>query len=305
MLVQGLGGGRDVEAQLEPVSLAGQPRDRACPRLLRAAPERARARRRDGARSSSPQRNGDVVLAIADEGAGADGARDGTGLSIVRALVADELHGSFALAARAPRWCSRREDAGGSDRHPARGRVPRRPPLARERRATGTRSPAASRRARRSPKPRCASCGRRRGSRRRCGRSTPRSGYLDIHVESFIVDVPPDWEPTLDWEHDEYRWLPREQAAELLFYPEPAALLRAPAVSELWHVQRGPGDRRLPPAPQRAAHPRRAARLGRGLGLRLARIGSRVTARAPASTRKRTRRTRTSTVGWTAIARGA
>ena len=51
-------------------------------------------------------------------------------------------------------------------------------------------------------------------------------GYLDIHVESFIVDVPPDWEPTLDWEHDEYRWLPREEAAELLFYPEPAALLR-------------------------------------------------------------------------------
>ena len=50
--------------------------------------------------------------------------------------------------------------------------------------------------------------------------------YLDIHVESFIVDVPDGWEPTLDWEHDEYRWLPREEAAELLFYPEPAALLR-------------------------------------------------------------------------------
>ena len=43
-------------------------------------------------------RNGDVVLAIADEGAGADGTPSGTGLSIVRALVADELHGSFAFA---------------------------------------------------------------------------------------------------------------------------------------------------------------------------------------------------------------
>ena len=31
------------------------------------------------------------------EGAGADGAPSGTGLSIVRALVADELQGSFAF----------------------------------------------------------------------------------------------------------------------------------------------------------------------------------------------------------------
>ena len=44
------------------------------------------------------RRDGDVVLAIADEGSGADGTSGGTGLSIVRALVADELHGSFALA---------------------------------------------------------------------------------------------------------------------------------------------------------------------------------------------------------------
>ena len=51
--------------------------------------------------------------------------------------------------------------------------------------------------------------------------------YESVHVEAFIVDVPPDWEPTLDWEHDEYRWLPREEAAELLFWPEPAALLRS------------------------------------------------------------------------------
>ena len=28
-------------------------------------------------------------------------------------------------------------------------------------------------------------------------------------------------------EHDEYRWLPRDEAAELLFWPEPAQLLRA------------------------------------------------------------------------------
>ena len=51
--------------------------------------------------------------------------------------------------------------------------------------------------------------------------------YDDVHVEPFIVDVPLDWEPTLDWEHDEYTWLPREEAAELLYWPEPADLLRS------------------------------------------------------------------------------
>jgi 8-oxo-dGTP diphosphatase len=51
--------------------------------------------------------------------------------------------------------------------------------------------------------------------------------YESVHVEAFLVDVPPEWEPTLDWEHDEYRWLPREEAAELLYWPEPADLLRS------------------------------------------------------------------------------
>jgi 8-oxo-dGTP pyrophosphatase MutT (NUDIX family) len=50
---------------------------------------------------------------------------------------------------------------------------------------------------------------------------------LRVHVQAFLVDVAPGWEPELDHEHDEYRWLPREEAAELLFWPEPAALLRA------------------------------------------------------------------------------
>jgi two-component sensor histidine kinase len=43
------------------------------------------------------RRNGDVVLAIADEGDGVVEPSAGTGLSIVRALVSDELHGSFAF----------------------------------------------------------------------------------------------------------------------------------------------------------------------------------------------------------------
>jgi 8-oxo-dGTP pyrophosphatase MutT (NUDIX family) len=51
--------------------------------------------------------------------------------------------------------------------------------------------------------------------------------YETVHVETFLVEVPTDWEPTLDWEHDDYRWLPRDEAAALLYWPEPAALLRS------------------------------------------------------------------------------
>jgi dATP pyrophosphohydrolase len=50
---------------------------------------------------------------------------------------------------------------------------------------------------------------------------------LRVHVSAFLVDVPPGWEPELDHEHDDYRWCSREEAAELLFWPEPAQLLRA------------------------------------------------------------------------------
>jgi two-component sensor histidine kinase len=44
------------------------------------------------------RRNGDVVLAIADNGAGlGDEAANGTGLSIVQALVRDELRGTLEM----------------------------------------------------------------------------------------------------------------------------------------------------------------------------------------------------------------
>jgi 8-oxo-dGTP pyrophosphatase MutT (NUDIX family) len=48
-----------------------------------------------------------------------------------------------------------------------------------------------------------------------------------VHVQAFLVDVEPVWEPQLNDEHDEYRWLRREEAAELLYWPEPADLLRS------------------------------------------------------------------------------
>ncbi len=97
MLVQGIGAGRDVEARLEPVSLAGT-RATALALVFSELLQNALEHGAGTVRIELARRDGDVVLAIADEGAGADGARDGTGLSIVRALVADELHGSFALA---------------------------------------------------------------------------------------------------------------------------------------------------------------------------------------------------------------
>ena len=50
---------------------------------------------------------------------------------------------------------------------------------------------------------------------------------LRVHVEAFLVDVESGWEPRLNEEHDEYRWLRRDEAAALLFWPEPAALLRS------------------------------------------------------------------------------
>jgi 8-oxo-dGTP pyrophosphatase MutT (NUDIX family) len=45
-------------------------------------------------------------------------------------------------------------------------------------------------------------------------------------VHTFIVDVPADWEPTLNFEHDDYRWCSRDDAVELLHWPEPKAVLR-------------------------------------------------------------------------------
>jgi two-component sensor histidine kinase len=96
MLVQGIGAGRDVEARLEPVSLAGN-RATALALVFSELLQNALEHGAGAVRIDLARRNGDVVLAISDEGAGAEAAGDGTGLSIVRALVADELQGEFAL----------------------------------------------------------------------------------------------------------------------------------------------------------------------------------------------------------------
>ena len=47
-----------------------------------------------------------------------------------------------------------------------------------------------------------------------------------VEVRAFLVDVPAGWEPTLNDEHDEYRWLPPEEAAALYRWPETRELAR-------------------------------------------------------------------------------
>ena len=100
MIVQGIGAGREVAARMEPVQLAGS-RATALALVFSELLQNALEHGAGSVTIELARRNGDVVLAIADEGAGADGAAAGTGLSIVRALVGDELHGSFEL--RGPR----------------------------------------------------------------------------------------------------------------------------------------------------------------------------------------------------------
>ena len=96
MLVQGLVAGKDVSAELEPVSLAGQ-RATALALVFTELFQNALEHGGEHVSIALAQRNGEVVLTITDDGSGFDGEPTGTGLSIVRALVRDELRGELAL----------------------------------------------------------------------------------------------------------------------------------------------------------------------------------------------------------------
>ncbi|MFN2627008.1 MAG: GAF domain-containing protein [Gaiellaceae bacterium] len=96
MLVQGLAAGKRVEAELEQVSLAGS-RATALALVFSELLQNALEHGGSSVRIELIRRRGDVVLAIADSGVGAEDGGTGTGLSIVRALVRDELQGSFEL----------------------------------------------------------------------------------------------------------------------------------------------------------------------------------------------------------------
>ena len=96
MLVQGLGAEKHVEAQLAHVSLAGG-RATALALVFSELLQNALEHGGDSVRVELAQRDGEVVLAIADDGSGIDEDATGTGLSIVRALVRDELRGTLDL----------------------------------------------------------------------------------------------------------------------------------------------------------------------------------------------------------------
>jgi len=49
---------------------------------------------------------------------------------------------------------------------------------------------------------------------------------VEVRVHCFVADAPDDWEPTLDWEHDDYRWCAPDEAASTLRWPETAEALR-------------------------------------------------------------------------------
>jgi two-component sensor histidine kinase/putative methionine-R-sulfoxide reductase with GAF domain len=99
MLVQGVGAGKTVTSRLEPVSLPGA-RATALALVFAELLQNALQHGGDRVRVELGRRNGDVVLAIADDGTGVpEEVASGTGLSIVRALVHDELRGTLDLRA--------------------------------------------------------------------------------------------------------------------------------------------------------------------------------------------------------------
>ncbi|MEX2103024.1 MAG: GAF domain-containing protein [Gaiellaceae bacterium] len=98
MLEQGLGGGKRVSSRVERVSLHGE---RATALALVFSELFQNALEHGGERVSVAleRRNGRVRLTVSGDGRWDGRAEDGTGLSIVRALVRDELKGTLSLAA--------------------------------------------------------------------------------------------------------------------------------------------------------------------------------------------------------------
>jgi two-component sensor histidine kinase len=96
-LVQGVGAGKTVESHLEPVSLQGD-RATALALVFSELLQNALEHGGDEVRVELGRDDGQVRLTVADDGLWPEGVEDGTGLSIVRALVHDELNGTLSLS---------------------------------------------------------------------------------------------------------------------------------------------------------------------------------------------------------------
>jgi dihydroneopterin triphosphate diphosphatase len=55
-------------------------------------------------------------------------------------------------------------------------------------------------------------------------------GYDGVRVHAFAVRAPDGWEPTLNEEHDDYRWCSLDEALALLRYEEPREVVRRAAL---------------------------------------------------------------------------
>jgi two-component sensor histidine kinase len=96
MLVQGLGAKKSIDSALESVSLGGD-KATALALVFSELLQNALEHGGDRIRVELARRGGRIVLAISDDGGGMRGA-GGTGLSIVEALVRDELGGELAFS---------------------------------------------------------------------------------------------------------------------------------------------------------------------------------------------------------------
>ena len=99
MLVQGLAVGKEVHAELASVTIAGN-RATALALVFSELLQNALEHGGNSVRIELAQNNGQALLVIADDGEGIDGDATGTGLSIVRALVRDELQGRLELSSK-------------------------------------------------------------------------------------------------------------------------------------------------------------------------------------------------------------
>ena len=57
------------------------------------------------------------------------------------------------------------------------------------------------------------------------------AGVDEVAIDNFTLEVPPGWEPVLNEEHDDYRWLTASEAIAIAHWPETKQVLAAVAAS--------------------------------------------------------------------------